>query len=50
MAKTVLLKSDVTLNDAEYKEGTVLSVSDEIYDTLVTEGIVEEYVAPKGKK
>jgi len=49
MAKTIQLKSNVTLNDEEYKKGAVLSVCESLRDELVSDGLAEDYVEPKGK-
>ena len=46
MAKTVELTATVTINSEEYKEGEVITVSDELFESLSQEGVVKE---PKGK-
>jgi len=45
MAKTVKLESETTLIGVKYPEGTVLSVCEEIFDSLG----LPEYVEPKPK-
>lgn len=51
MAKIVTLTEDVTLNDTEYMKGTVLSVSESIYESLIKHGVaVDGEVKPSDEK
>ncbi len=50
MAKTIKFNKSHTINTITYKKGDVLSVSTSIYNSLMNEGVAEEYSPKKVAK